>query len=403
MDYKEMTNFPVTLYGKMERFSDTISKGRCRVFYKGRNRNGTYITDEFAQKLVDSAPYTPIKGIYSQEGNGFSDHGKERTEGRIYGVVAADPNFAWEQHQDCDGITRTYACFDVLYYTALYEEAGQIDGSAQSMELYRKTLKGSWRRMADGRDAYVFTDGCFLGLQVLGEEVEPCFEGASFYTCENNILSLLDKYEKKLSNFENKGGDVVVENFEEVVETAAEVTEETTQVETEIETAADPAAITEVEPESETVETENAPNEYELRIAELENSIAALTAEKETLVSERDAAISERDMIQSEYTAVVAERDELATFKKNVEDAEKKALIATYESQLSEDVVEQFTSNLDRYSLADLDKELVYAVAKAHPNLFTATEPAAEPAALLPKDGEVRGIESILAKYEKRD
>ena len=60
MSTTPITNFPLTVYGKMEKFSATISKGRCRVFYKGRNRNGTYITDEFAQKLIDSAPYTPV-------------------------------------------------------------------------------------------------------------------------------------------------------------------------------------------------------------------------------------------------------------------------------------------------------------------------------------------------------
>jgi hypothetical protein len=61
MENKIITNFPVTVYGKMERFSDTITRGRCRVFYKGHNRNGTYISDAFAQKLIDSAIYAPIK------------------------------------------------------------------------------------------------------------------------------------------------------------------------------------------------------------------------------------------------------------------------------------------------------------------------------------------------------
>ena len=54
-----ITNFPITVYGKMEKFSDTISRGRCRVFYKGRNRNGTYITDEFAEKHIPGAINIP--------------------------------------------------------------------------------------------------------------------------------------------------------------------------------------------------------------------------------------------------------------------------------------------------------------------------------------------------------
>ena len=46
--------FPVTVYGKLEKYNDTISKGRCRIFYQGGNRNGTYITDEFAEKLLST-------------------------------------------------------------------------------------------------------------------------------------------------------------------------------------------------------------------------------------------------------------------------------------------------------------------------------------------------------------
>lgn len=211
MSTTPITNFPITVYGKMEKFSDTISKGRCRVFYKGRNRNGTYITDEFAQKLIDSAPYTPVKGIY--EVDDYTDHGQKRSEGRIYGIVPADPNFAWEKHVDADGVEREYACFDVLYYTALYKEAGEIDGKSESMELYRGTLKGDWK-IVEGKKTYVFTDGCFLGLQALGDDVEPCFEGASFYSRESNIIALLEKYEKRtdLFQYHEQGGNDTMPN-----------------------------------------------------------------------------------------------------------------------------------------------------------------------------------------------
>lgn len=208
MNKSLITNFPITVYGKMEKFSDTISRGRCKVFYKGRNRNGTFITDEFAEKLISSAPYTPVKGIY--EVDDYTDHGKKRSEGRIYGIVPANPNFAWEKHLDPDGVEREYACFDVLYYTALYKEAGEIDGKSESMELYRETLRGDWKYV-DGKKTFVFTEGCFLGLQALGDDIEPCFEGASFYTVENesNIIALLQKYEKRtdLFQYHEQGGN----------------------------------------------------------------------------------------------------------------------------------------------------------------------------------------------------
>jgi hypothetical protein len=71
-----------------------LSKARCKIFYKYENRNGTYITDEFADKLLSSLAYVPVKGIYQSED--YTDHGARRDEGRIYGIVPENPNVAWE-------------------------------------------------------------------------------------------------------------------------------------------------------------------------------------------------------------------------------------------------------------------------------------------------------------------
>ena len=60
-------NFKVQVYGELEKFSETISRSRCRIFYKGLNRNGTYITEEFAEKLISTIAYAPIKGIYEDD------------------------------------------------------------------------------------------------------------------------------------------------------------------------------------------------------------------------------------------------------------------------------------------------------------------------------------------------
>lgn len=523
-----VTNFPITVYGNMEKFSDTISKGRCRVFYKGHNRNGTYITDEFAEKLIKSAPYTPVKGIYDGDCEDYTDHGTERSEGRIYGVVPADPNFAWEKHSDSNGIEREYACFDVLYYTALYKEAGEIDGKSESMELYRKTLKGEWR-VIEGKKAYVFTDGCFLGLQALGDDVEPCFEGASFYSLEDSIVALLEKYEKRADIFQKQeqgGNDImpsinfklsdgqkygllfeilnpnyneagewtmeysicdvydeyaIVRNFAEGIfervyytkndETdSLEIThkercyiidvneEEKKAVDaikgesTFAEVAANIAAAAESATEAQTLIAEykatidanaevitsfteqieantatidslnveistltesnenltTANAEYSTKIEELNNSISTLISERDenqTNFENAQARIAEIEIenttLTSNLNAVTAERDELASYKKLVETEAKKAVVEGYSDHLSEEVIESFMNNLDNYSIEDLDKELTYAQKKANPSLFN-KNPIPAPSARLPKeeDGD-RGINSILAKYER--
>ena len=187
--------FPITVYSELKPLSSTLSLSRCRVFYKGLNRNGSYITDEFAERLVKTLPYAPVKGIYDNEANDYTDHGERRDLGRIYGVVPVDNNFAWETHMDSDGVARTYACTDVILYTALYEEASDIVGKAQSMELYEPSIRGDWE-IRNGQRCYVFSDGCFLGLQVLGDDTEPCFEGSSFFKLKDNLEAIVKQMEK---------------------------------------------------------------------------------------------------------------------------------------------------------------------------------------------------------------
>ena len=193
-------SLPITLYGELEKFNDTISKCRCRIFYKYANRNGTYITDDFAEKLIASLPYTPTKGIYDTDTEDFGSHGEENDEGRIYGIVPENPNFAWEKHMDKDGVERLYACCDILVYTSLYKEAKSITEKAQSMELYPKTLTYH-TEIINGSSYYVFDDGCLFGLQILGDRVEPCFEGARFYSLDEiqSFFQAAEKYEMEES------------------------------------------------------------------------------------------------------------------------------------------------------------------------------------------------------------
>lgn len=204
-----LLNFSVQIYGDLTERNETTSMARCRIFYKGLNRNGSYITDEFAEKLLRTLPYTPIKGIYLQEEGDYSTHGMVNSEGRIYGVVPENPNVSWETNLDEDGQQRVYACCDVLIYTALYEEAGEILDKPESMELYPPSIKGNWINI-EGHKVFQFTDGCFFGLQVLGDEVEPCFEGAAFFTLNDKVEQAFEKLKTLEKTFENYelGGDV---------------------------------------------------------------------------------------------------------------------------------------------------------------------------------------------------
>ena len=209
---KNLTNFSLSIYGDITDFNEVLSQARCRIFYKGPNRNGTYITDEFAEKLISTLPYTPVKGIYDNMKDDFTDHGRERYEGRIYGIVPENPNFAWEKHLDVDGVERTYACADVYLFTGLYkQEAFDIIQKSQSMELYADSIDGTWE-FIDGKRYYVFTEGRFLGLQALGEDYEPCFEGAAFYTFVDTLKTFMNEVEKaEVFQKQNLGGERIME------------------------------------------------------------------------------------------------------------------------------------------------------------------------------------------------
>ena len=207
--------FQVMVYGKLEPYNEVLSKARCRIFYKYANRNGAYITDQFAEQLIKSLPYVPVKGIYDNFNNDYTDHGKNRDEGRIYGIVPETYNFAWEKHLDEDGIEREYACSDVLIFTALYKEASEIVGKSLSMELYAPSITGNFQ-IINGIKYFVYNSACFLGLQVLGDEVTPCFEGAAFYSLYNNlkeVVEKLDAYNLKLQNEKNGGPKMDKINF----------------------------------------------------------------------------------------------------------------------------------------------------------------------------------------------
>lgn len=182
MEKKIPTTFVGEIAEGLTQVSPEISKARLRIFYKGFNRNQGYITDEFAEKLLSSLPYTPVVGIFNDLVKDFGGHNQDRNVARIYGVVPQDPHFAWEDHLDSDGVMRTYACTDVYLFTGRYDAAKLIPGKHQSMELDTKTIRGDWQVINEyGQEGFVYTDAQFIGLSVLGDDKTPCFEGSAFY------------------------------------------------------------------------------------------------------------------------------------------------------------------------------------------------------------------------------
>lgn len=95
---------------------------------------------------------------------------------------------------------------------------------------------------------------------------------------------------------------------------------------------------------------------------------------------------------------MTVERDSLASYKKDIEDTEKRNIIAGYTDQLPEDTIQTYTNNMDNYTAEDLDMKLTYELKKVHPEIFS----KGTPPAYIPKDeGLQGGLNAILAKYKK--
>ena len=448
--------FPVTIYGNLKELNPVLSKARCRIFYKYENRNGTYITDEFAQKLISSLPYTPVKGIYDNFDEDYTDHGLKRDLGRIYGIVPENPNFSWEKHLDEDEIEREYACCDVYIFTALYEEASQIVGKSQSMELYQPSIKGDWA-IINGKKLFKFEDGCFLGLQILGDDVEPCFEGAAFFTFYNDLKNAIKKLEKYSLDSNIKGGKSEMtklnfklsdsqkheaiwvllndkyteENNWEIAYTILDIyddyalvysyeagsyervyytkNDETDSVELGARKKCYVIDVTEEEKTAlEALRAFNGgtyekidENIQEIDTIKQQNSefstkIEELNNTVSTLTTERDTSVENYNNAQAQISTLTNELETLKDYKNSVETQEKEQVIASYSELLNNEILDSYKSKISEYSSAtELDKELAYELKKTNLEVFTKTPQ------YLPKDTPNTGIEAILAKYKK--
>lgn len=177
------SSFTAFTFGELQPTSNPmISQARLALFYKEDNRNQSFFTSEMADKLIARAIGTPIVGHYDEEKGDFTQHtGKQAQK---YGYIPQEHNFAWEERLDEDGVTRTYACFDVHLFTGRHPEAKQIIGKKQSMELDPDSISGQWRTIK-GRELFVFEDALLSGCCVLGDDYEPCFEGSMFFSLQD--------------------------------------------------------------------------------------------------------------------------------------------------------------------------------------------------------------------------
>ena len=413
------TNFVATVYGNLTPLNNSaFSKARLKIFYKGLNRNGSYITDEVAEKLLSTLPGTPIVGSFSGEKDDFEGHMPWSPEElKAYGFVPQDMNFKWEMSLDPDGVYRTYACTDIILWTGRYPIASRIVGKSHSMELNPDTVQGEW--IDDGEDFYFqFTNAEFFGLCILGDDYEPCFEGSSFYELHKNEekpnfskevkeMFTLYKNELDIADENQTGGQEMEEENkpveEEVIDTPAE----------EVETP---------EEEIPSNEEDNKPSEEETKPEEEDNDEGAEeepeTEEPET--EEEEGSEEEESDEEPEdngeekpdlNSQLAAKDEEIASLKAQLEELnsykaakvleEKEKVLETYSSKLSDEEVAEFKNKIDDFETAtDLKKEIALCILDKE-NVEEEVENS-NYAFVGNRKEQLTGIEAIVAKYAKK-
>ena len=361
--------------------SDIGSRLQVAVFTKYRNRNGSYITDEYANYLIDSATQgdTPVVGFFDPESQSWASHtGPTLANG--YGYV--ESFIGWEPLTDSDGVARDYAVFSVVIFTKYYEEAKKIRGQHQSMELDPETIEGDWANF-EGEEYFVYTKGDMLGLCVIGNH-EPCFSVSSFFSKNDETYkSQYEKFSLLLSCLKTqvteaeiilKGGEQSVDNLElkenTVEEPITEVQESVVEFEnndsTEIENQEENVEETEtveenVEEEKTTTEFENLQKAYdELKnnFDKLQNDYNKLSTTVETL-NETNANFSaqietlttEKSTLENSLAVYEAQAAEVLKEKKN-------SLIEKYEKVLSAEEINNFRAKINDISYDELESKL---------------------------------------------
>lgn len=352
-------------YIQNTQISPLVSKGVCKVCYVGQqpNRNHTVITKEVAVEMGRKLPGSPIVGYFNQDTKDFEGHNRaiDIKDGKFaivdvtrpYGFVPDNAN-VWFQKFNDEGVEREYLVTDVYIWTGVYPESKRIleNGNNHSMELNEKNQSGFWTKDEKTNERiFIYNEALIEKLCVLGENVEPCFEGAQFssqFSLEGNqefqklktmVYSMMDQLKETF----NKGGSQEPMDNEN-------------------------KALTEFEKNNPNPEDKN---------KEKENSSGTPAPEKEGKedkdkkgkynledVTEYTELLAKFNELESKYFALEQEKNtldtevaELKEFKLKAERQNKQQMIDSF-YMLSDDDKKDVVEHIDTYSLDDIEAKL---------------------------------------------
>jgi hypothetical protein len=359
----------ITQNSPMENSGFTLC--RARVFYTGLNRNGSYITKEFAESFISTAIGCPVVGLWDYEAKDFTDHSLSDRK-KAYGFIPENPEFAWENSLDYDGVEREYASFNVVLWTKAFEEANEIIYHPLSMEINSETINGDFK-VINGEYCFQFTSAEMLGICVLGYNVEPCFEGARFLSVDEmkefKRLFKIDKQQALLSynTIINKGETSMEEEKEkELTPTEDFAVIRDDDIEEVIDASIEDGPVEEFTNNEEITEPIEEVNTEFVKIKEQEKEVDSNTSNLEE-IKEFQKHIEELEKLNEDFQSKIAELESkvseleqtnfsLNEYKDNKIKEEKQNIINNYKEVLTEEEINNI--NIDKFSVEDLNDKL---------------------------------------------
>lgn len=364
-----------------------MSSCQIKVLYIGTNRNGSYISRQVAAQMAKTLRGAPIVGYFKKDKQDFADHGEQLIlddEGfhfnvltKPYGFVSPDAKVWFKDFEDSDdfgnSIIRTYLMTTGYLWTGQFEQAKSVieEGKPHSMELDEKSLQGKWsKNIKQDMEFFIINDAIFSKLCILGDDVEPCFEGSAVtapqvsasFTVDDNFKHTLFEMMQELT-YALKGGNKVADIKDKV----SEVQPEEKFVETQ--DNEDQSLFEEKDNNTESTESTFEQKEEVLDTFEKKNEEDSKEDEEDASTSDEDKDDDEDDKknyslleqqyntLQKEFSALEEEVVSLRSFKLEIESKEKDNLINQF-YMLSDEDKKDVIENKDKYSLEEIESKL---------------------------------------------
>ena len=359
-----------------------MSKCEIKVLYIGENRNHSFITKDVATEMSKTLRGAPIVGYYKEENQDFRDHGDQiiidekgiqfKCLTKPYGFVSPDAEVWFQKFEDTDDfgnkIVREYLMTTGFLWTGQFEEAKLAieQGRPQSMELDKDTLDGYWSENVNTKmELFIVNDAIFSKLCILGDDVEPCFEGSSV-TAPNvstNFSKVDDNFKQTLFSmmqdlkFALEGGNMAKvdeEKKDKTNETVENKTDKTTEEVKDTETKKDNKE--EEDKKKNYTKEEDKKEEKEDNPTPAEDKKPEEKKEEKEDKDKKDYALMYSEL-ETKYNDLSAKYEDLVAFKKNVEKQQKEELIGGF-YMLSDEDKKDVVAHIDEYSLDDIEAKL---------------------------------------------